>query len=140
LRLAGNSTGTHFIIAPANPVLEIELAMEERNQDWSFRKQLLGFTDHVFCSETCSQISASFQRWSPGALAGSEMLDDETFFTKDELESKSDHLLRGTVNEFGQFTGSLRVYQKYTMMSLCLGPRQAVHIRNAAHLKWSLVI
>ena len=40
------------------------------------------------------------------------MLDPDTFFTKDELESKSDHLLRGTVNKFGQFKGSLRVYQQ----------------------------
>jgi len=112
LRLAGDATGTHFIIAPANPVLEIELAVEERNDDWSFRKQLLGFTDHVFGSVADPSISASFQKWPPGALAGSEMLDAETFFTKDELESKSDHLLRGTVNKFGQFKGSLRVYQQ----------------------------
>jgi signal transduction histidine kinase len=114
LRLAGDSTGTHFIIAPANPVLEMELAVEERNQDWSFRKQLLGFSDHVFGSVAEASISTSFQKWPPGALAGSEMLDAETFFTKEELESKSDHLLRGTVNKFGQFKGSLRVYeQKY---------------------------
>jgi signal transduction histidine kinase len=112
LRLAGDSTGTHFIIAPANPVLEIELAVEERNTDWSFRKQLLGFTDHVFGSSADGAISTSFKKWPLGALAGSEMLDVETFFTKDELESKSDHLLRGTVNEFGQFKGSLRVYQQ----------------------------
>ena len=112
LSLAGDARGTHFIIAPTNPVLEIELAVEERNEDWSFRKQLVGFTDHVFGSIADPSISTSFQKWPPGALAGSEMLDPDTFFTKDELESKSDHLLRGTVNKFGQFKGSLRVYQQ----------------------------
>lgn len=112
LRLAGKSTGTHFIIAPANPVLEMELAVEERNTDWSFRKQLLGFTDPVFGSLAEGAVSTSFQQWPAGALAGHEMLDAETFFTKDELESKSDHLLRGTVDEFGQFKGSLRVYEQ----------------------------
>lgn len=112
MSLAGNSTGTHFIIAPANPVLEIELEVEERNQDWSFRKQLLGFSDHVFSSVSDAPISTSFKKWPPGALAGSEMLDAETFFTTEELESRSDHLLRGKVDKFGQFKGSLRVYQQ----------------------------
>lgn len=112
LRLTGKFTGTHFIIAPVNPILEMELAVEERNQDWSFRKQLLGFSDHVFGDVTDSPIFTSFQKWPAGALAGSEILEAETFFTENELKSKSDHLLRGTVNEFGQFTGSLRVYQQ----------------------------
>jgi len=111
LGLTGDSTGTHFIIAPANPVLAIELAVENRNNDWSFRKQLLGFSDQVFGAKIDTPISASFQKWPPDAMSGSEMLDAETFFTKNELESKSDHLLRGTVDRFGQFKGSMRVYQ-----------------------------
>jgi len=112
LGLAGDFTGTHFIIAPANPVLEIELMVEERNQDWSFRRQLLGFSDQVFGSVSDAAIITSFQKWSSGALAGCEMLEAETFFTKNELESKSDHLLRGRVDKFGQFKGNLRVYQQ----------------------------
>jgi len=112
LRLVGQLTGTHFIIGPANPVLEIELAVEERNQDWSFRKQLLGFADHVFGAKGETSISTSFHKWPHRALAGSEILDAETFFTRAELDSKSDHLLGGTVNDFGQFKGSLRVYQQ----------------------------
>lgn len=110
--LSGDLTGTHFIIGPANPVLEIELAVEERNEDWSFRKHLLGFSDQVFGSEKDAAIHTSFRRWAPGELSGSEMLDPDTFFTRDELESKSDHLLRGTVDQFGQFKGSFRVYNE----------------------------
>ena len=112
LTLTGNSTGTHFIIAPTNPVLQMELAVEERNQDWSFRKHLLGFTDCIFGTTSIASIATSFQRWLPGALAGIEMLDAETFFTKSELAAKSDHLLNGKVDKFGQFNGSLRVYQQ----------------------------
>jgi signal transduction histidine kinase len=112
LTLKGDATGTHFIIAPANPVLAIELAAEERNQDYGFRKQLLGFSDHVFGSATASNIATSFQRWIPGSLAGEELLDAETFITKNELRSKSDHLLEGTLDRFGQFKGSMRVYEQ----------------------------
>lgn len=112
LSLKGNATGTHFIIAPANPVLSIELDAEERNQDYSFRKQLLGFSEQVFGHESVVRISTSFQKWNPGALAGHELLDPETFFTREELVSKSDHLLDGIVDEFGQFKGTLRVYEQ----------------------------
>lgn len=112
--LSGSGTGTHFIVAPANPVLQIELAVEERNQDWSFRKLLLGFTDEVFNSsvESKDRFLTSFRQWSPGSLAGEEMLDPETFFLKEDLEQRSDHLLSGTVDEFGQFQGSIRVYDE----------------------------
>ncbi|OJV05329.1 MAG: hypothetical protein BGO12_22650 [Verrucomicrobia bacterium 61-8] len=112
LTLTNKATGTHFIIAPANPILEIELSVEDRNQDWSFRKQLLGFTDHVFGPTTDSPLSVSFNSWAPGSLAGNEILDPQTFFTKEELEHKADHLLRGQVDRFGQFRGSLRVYNQ----------------------------
>jgi signal transduction histidine kinase len=112
LSLKGEGTGTHFVIAPANPVLSIELEAEEQKQDYSFRKQLLGFSDQVFGDENAGSISTSFQKWNPGSLAGNELLDPETFFTREELESKSDHHLQGTVDEFGQFNGTLRVYEK----------------------------
>ncbi|MCX5733250.1 MAG: ATP-binding protein [candidate division NC10 bacterium] len=112
LSLGGDATGTHFIIAPSNPVLAMELAVEERNQDYSFRKQLLGFADEVFGQATTPRITASFQRWTADALAGAELLDPETFFTREELDSRSDHLLRGTVDAFGQFSGNVRVYKQ----------------------------
>src|SRR5580704_6179641 len=101
LSLKGDLVGTHFIIAPVNPVLTIELAAEERNQDYGFRKQLLGFSDQVFEPVAQSFISTSFQKWLPGALAGEELLDPETFFTQEELRSRSDHLLQGAIDKYG---------------------------------------
>jgi len=112
LTLSGDTTGTHFIIAPVNPIVEIELAAEERNQDWSFRKHLLGFSDEVFSPERENPIVTSFKTWPPGDTSGTEMLESDTFFTVEELVSKSDHLLRGEVDEFGQFKGDLRVYEE----------------------------
>jgi len=112
LSLDNNRAGTHFIVAPANPVLAMELAVEEKNSDYSFRKQLLGFGDNVFGSGLGVDISTSFRRWVAEAISGDELLDPNIFFTREELERKSDHLLRGTVDEFGMFTGSLRVYEE----------------------------
>lgn len=112
LSLSGDNTGTHFIIAPVNPVLPIEIALEEDKQDYSFRSQLLGFADRVFSAKAGPDISTSLQKWTPGALAGEELLDASTFFTQEDLTTRADHFLRGDVDDFGQFRGSLRVYDK----------------------------
>lgn len=113
LRLTGSGTGTHFLIWPGNPILKLEILAEERNQDYSFRKQLLGFCNEVFLESTPAPLHTSFRRWQPGALAGDELLGADTFFSQRELQDRADHLLVGDVDEFGQFKGSLRVYDQH---------------------------
>lgn len=132
ISLSKDGTGTHFFIGPSNPVIKIELDLELRKDDYSFRKQLLGFCDTVFgdaeigdgaissdgqgavdteCGlDGLSVITTSFRRWRPGDLIGEDLLDSRTFFTKDEFIKKADHWLTGSVDEFGQFKGSIRVY------------------------------
>lgn len=112
LSLSGEGTGTHFLIGPANSVIKLELRAEDRGQDFSFRKQLLGFYDQVFGNRNIAPLSTSFMRWLPGSPVGEEYLLPETFFTVDELLTSSDHYLAGTVDDFGQFKGCLRVYEK----------------------------
>jgi len=110
LSLEGDGTGTHFLIGPSNPVIKIEIASETKESDYSFRKQLLGFSDRVFGDDTTETIQTTFRRWLPGDLAGEDLLDPSMFFAKNELLEKSDHRLIGTVDVFGQFKGSLQVY------------------------------
>ncbi|RWX39216.1 hypothetical protein EHH54_16370 [Rhizobium leguminosarum] len=112
LNLLGDNTGTHFLIAPSNPVIKLELEHEEREDDYGFRKHLLGFSEAVFGKESAPRIKTSFRRWKLGDAQGEELLDPSTFFTRDELLNQSDHFLNGSVDEFGQFRGSLRVYDK----------------------------
>ncbi|MBV5329359.1 MAG: ATP-binding protein [Chlorobium sp.] len=112
LSLSGEGTGTHFLIGPSNPVIKLELRAEDREQDFSFKKQLLGFYDQVFGNRNIAPLSTSFMRWLPGSPVGEEYLLPETFFTVDELLTSSDHYLAGTVDDFGQFKGCLRVYEK----------------------------
>jgi signal transduction histidine kinase len=111
LSLAGDGVGTHFIIAPASSVLDLEISTEERLRDYSFRKFLLGFYNQVFLAQPPPAITTSFRRWQPGAATGTELLDPELFFTNAEVPAV-DHYLAGNVDEFGQFSGSLRVYEK----------------------------
>ncbi|MBU0485391.1 MAG: ATP-binding protein [Proteobacteria bacterium] len=112
LSLSGAGSGTHFLIGPANHVIKLELRAEDREGDFSFRKQLLGFYDQIFGNRQTAPISTSFMRWLPGSPVGEEYLLPETFFMTEELLTSSDHFLTGTVDGFGQFKGSLRVYEK----------------------------
>lgn len=112
ISLKDNGHGTHFLIGPSNPVIKIEIASETKNDDYSFRKQLLGFCDRVFGDETAETIRTSFRRWLPGDLIGDDFIDPDTFFTKNELIEKPDHKLIGSVDRFGQFKGSIRVYDQ----------------------------
>ncbi|WP_236622801.1 ATP-binding protein [Kozakia baliensis] len=113
LDLIGTETGTHFLIAPSNPVIKLELEHEERESDYSFRKHLLGFAESVFEKNAEPRIRTSFRRWRPGDIRGQELLDPSTFFTREELLNQSDHFLDGNVDDFGQFKGTLRVYNKH---------------------------
>lgn len=112
LSLSGEGMGTHFLIGPVNPVIKLELQSEDREKDFSFRKQLLGFYDQVFGNRYAAPISTSFMRWLPGSPVGEEYLVPESFFTTEELLTSSDHYLIGKVDAFGQFKGLLRVYEK----------------------------
>ncbi|MCH6256998.1 ATP-binding protein [Puniceicoccaceae bacterium K14] len=112
LSLKGKGTGTHFYIGPANPIIHLELQSEDKNQDYRFRKQLLGFYNEVFYTQHPAPISTSFKRWQPGAIVGDSYLDNNNFFKTEEFVDSSDHFLEGTVDSFGQFKGSIRVYEK----------------------------
>src|SRR6266446_1895471 len=111
LSLRSGGTGTHFIIGPATEVLNLEIATEERLNDYSFRKYLMGFYNEVFLSSPPPPIRTSFRHWHIGATVGMEMLDPDLFFTGQELAS-ADQFLTGNVDAFGQFLGTLRVYDK----------------------------
>lgn len=112
LSLENEGIGTHFLIAPSNPVIALDLSSEEREDDYGFRKHLLGFSDTVFGKDADERITTSFRRWKGGDVAGDELLEPANFFTRHELLDLSDHLLDGKVDEFGQFSGKLRVYDK----------------------------
>lgn len=111
LSLSGSGAGTHFLIAPANPIFRIDLAAEARLGDHSFTKHLMAFCNDVFLEDTKPPIKTAFRRWLPGALAGEELLDTDAFFSKEDI-SKADHLITGVVDSFGHFKGEVRIFDQ----------------------------
>jgi hypothetical protein len=112
LSLEGEGAGTHFLIGPANPMIRLEMAVDEASNDYSFRRQMLGFCDTIFGDDQSKIIETAFRHWPSGTAVGNDLLDPEGFFTRKELDEKTDHFLKGSVDKHGQFAGTLRVYAK----------------------------
>lgn len=111
LSLDGHRGGTHFIVAPVDEILtdDIESFNTTRRTDQASRleKSLLGFTNTMYES-THPPIMARFRDHT---LHGEciDRIGESVFFTPNEF-AMADHHFSGTFNEFGQFSGTIRVY------------------------------
>ncbi|MFP2507046.1 ATP-binding protein [Buttiauxella gaviniae] len=111
LSLDGNLGGTHFIITPVEDILaeEVEGFDTKRRTDQPSRleKALLGFTNTMYENAHPPIIA----RFRDHTLYGEciDRIGESVFFTPKEFEI-ADHHFSGTFNEFGQFSGTLKVY------------------------------
>ncbi|MFB4357159.1 ATP-binding protein [Pantoea sp. BR_17] len=111
LSLIDNHGGTHFIIAPVEEILadDIESFATARRTDQASRleKSLLGFTNTMY-ENAHPPIVARFRDHT---LTGEciDRISESVFFTANEFEI-ADHHFQGIFNEFGQFSGILKVY------------------------------
>ncbi len=106
------SSGTHFYIAPANRTIQADIEQEKTKNEKEFSKFLLGFCNSTFLEEPPPPIRTTFRYW-PSDADNEDLISDREFFTKDELDS-ADHRIFGKIDEFGQFLGSVRVYEEVT--------------------------
>ena len=112
--LGGNGSGTHFIIKVASPLL-----IDDIDGDFTaskaaalkkatpLKKALLGFSN-TMASGSKPVIHTSFRDHKTDELVDDLIAEDE-FFTLDELQN-SDHRIRGSFDEFGQFRGEISIY------------------------------
>ena len=112
--LKDQGTGSHFIICPANEMLESSLdgdtfGKQSKKED-PIRKTLLGFSNTMFPDSPKPVIKTSFRDHKTD-----EFFDDvikvEEFWTPEEF-NKPDHHISGEFDEYGQFRGSIKVYGK----------------------------
>lgn len=111
LYLDEDGFGTHFIISPVDEILseEVEGDLTAKATDRASRleKALLGFTN-TMDKDNKPRIVARFRdHTTDNSIV--DRISESIFFTPNEFE-QSDHHIRGTFNEFGQFTGSVKIY------------------------------
>lgn len=61
ISLAGDGTGTHFYIAPANEEIKAEIERERNSKSKEFSKCLLGFCNSTFSTNATPPIMAAFR-------------------------------------------------------------------------------
>lgn len=110
LSLKDNGAGTHFLIAPANDEIREEIERERQSKTKEFSKFLLGFCNSIFSTDTPPQMKTAFRYW-PSDVVHEDLIGSREFFTKHDLEC-ADQYISGEINQYGQFKGTVRVYEK----------------------------
>ena len=110
LSLNEGKSGTHFFITPANETIVDEIDNEEREGNFDFRRNLLGFCDHTFSGVDEDVIKTAFRDWKSDSEC-EDLIGHGEFFTQDEL-AQADHYFDAQIDEFGQAKGMIRVYDE----------------------------
>jgi signal transduction histidine kinase len=109
LSLRNEGCGTHFLIQPADVFLGEELQRDERpDTDPAFAKFLVGFANTMVPGSPPPRLSTRFRDWRFTETA-TELIAGGAFITSDDFVN-ADHHFSGEFDEFGQFTGTVRIY------------------------------
>lgn len=111
LGLAGDGYGTHFYILPTHEILLEDVENDvEGKQASDLRKSLLGFTNTMTPETPEPPITVEFRYW-PTNESFQELIGPRQFLTPAEFKT-ADHHIAGRFDEFGQFTGTVTVYDQ----------------------------
>ena len=113
LSLRGTGSGTHFIIIPANEILEADIDSDTKEKASPLTKALLGFTNTMTPGHNIPLIKTAFRDHQQDEIFD-DLIGEGEFFTPDEFEL-ADHHIYGHFDEYGQFKGNVSIFgKKYT--------------------------
>ena len=108
-KFENDSFGTRFYIYPSNPLIVSDLEDNTIDRDApELNKMLIGFTDRVIPGHGEVLLNTHF-RYHKHQEYYEDVISDANFFTLEEFE-KGDHLFAGRFDEFGQFTGKVKIF------------------------------
>lgn len=112
LSLAGSGFGTHFLIQPADSFLAEEIDRDDARPDSepTFTKFLVGFGNEMVPGARPPAVRTAFRDWKNPEV-GSELISGSAFLTASDFE-QADHHFSGRFDEFGQFVGEVKIYDK----------------------------
>ncbi|MEA4837169.1 MAG: ATP-binding protein [Rhodospirillaceae bacterium] len=104
--------GTHFLIKPTSPELALDLTMNQRSADAAMPLQrfLLGFGNTMHGEKLAPPIVAEFFEHRKDG-SSEDLIGPYTFFTPGEFAA-ADHHIKGSFDEFGMFSGVVRLYDR----------------------------
>ncbi|TRC77471.1 ATP-binding protein [Mesorhizobium sp. WSM4307] len=121
--LADDGCGTHFYVRPANPILRADIDGKAEDAASPLEKMLLGFSNTMMPERAASQFDAEFRDHREDGVVD-ELIGGSTFFTPEEFNS-ADHHVQGRFDEFGQFSGTVAVYDQPAVPHKIVWPEAA---------------
>ncbi len=110
LSLSNGQSGTHFFVAPASETILADIQSEKKTETKEFSKCLLGFCNTTFAANRPPPMRTAFRYW-PTDSASEDLIGAGEFFTKEDL-ALADQFVSGHIDEYGQFKGTVRVYEE----------------------------
>jgi hypothetical protein len=111
LSLRGDGTGTHFLIQPADGFLGDEIDRDrDSDGDPTFTKFLVGFANTMVPGAPPPRVCTRFRDWRFPETA-TEIISGGAFPTPEDF-GNADHHFSGRFDEFGQFEGTVKIYDE----------------------------
>lgn len=106
--------GTHFYISPVDDTINHDIdGDKDGDRATKIEKMLVGFTNTMTPGHPEPLISIAFRDYRGDDGRYVDVLDKEQFFTPEDFEL-ADHHFQGTFDEFGQFAGTIKIYNEKT--------------------------
>lgn len=110
-QLTEGEHGTHFFVMSDKENLELVIDGDKSNDKTTpLMKSLLGFTNSMNGSPDKTYLHTKFRDHKSIDYC-EDIINENNFWLPDEFEM-ADHLIEGQFDEFGQFRGIVRVYDK----------------------------
>lgn len=108
--LLDEGSGTHFFVKRVDRIIQEDIdAREDDSKATKFEKHLLGFTNTMTPEFNPPPIVARFRDY-PDEGAPVELIGEAAFFTPEEYKDVDHHII-GRFDEYGQFRGTVGIYQ-----------------------------
>lgn len=119
--LGENRHGTQFYIRPSASILADDIDAGNADAASPLEKMLLGFSNTMMPDRPDPVIKAEFRDHREDGRA-KELIGGNAFFTPDEFAA-ADHHIEGIFDEYGQFDGSVAVYNQRAVDHIIPWPR-----------------
>ena len=108
------SSGTYFFVSPVDETLKFDLDGSSVGKEATkIEKMLMGFHNTMTPDHPKPILDIVFRDYRVNDGTYVDVIDKEQFFTVDDFEV-ADHHFKGHFDEFGQFKGTIKVYQEKT--------------------------
>ncbi len=108
LTLSGDGYGTHFILLPTAPELDDDIDGGAGGDATNLERFLLGFSNTMGGGQAIIQTEFRDHHLDEYPR---ELIGPANFFLPEEYE-RADHHIKGNIDDYGQFNGTVRVYDK----------------------------